>query len=47
MSGVWTNPPRGGPNYLLNLAAWAMAFAPGFAALFVASGSPAADAVRT
>lgn len=47
ISGIWTNPPRGGPNYLYNFAAWTIAFVPGFAALFVATGSPAADAVRT
>jgi hypothetical protein len=35
ISGIWTNPPRGGPNYLYNLGAWTFAFFPGFAALFV------------
>ena len=34
ISGIWTNPPRGGPNYLYNLGAWTFAFLPGFAALF-------------
>jgi len=35
ISGIWTRPPRGGPNYLYNFAAWSFAFLPGFAALFV------------
>jgi hypothetical protein len=35
ISGIWTNPPREGPRYLYNFAAWTMAFLPGFAALFV------------
>ena len=39
ISGIWTRPPRGGPNYLYNFAAWTIAFMPGFAALFVGRGS--------
>jgi hypothetical protein len=39
ISGVWTNPPRGGPNYLYNFGAWTVAFLPGFAALFVGPGA--------
>ena len=35
ISGIWTNPPPSGPNYLYNLAAWTIAFIPGFAALFL------------
>jgi hypothetical protein len=35
ISGIWTDPPRGGPNYLYNFGAWSVAFFPGFAALFV------------
>ena len=35
ISGIWTRPPREGPNYLYNFAAWSFAFFPGFAALFV------------
>jgi hypothetical protein len=35
ISGIWTRPPRGGPNYWFNLGAWTFAFFPGFAALFV------------
>jgi hypothetical protein len=34
ISGIWTRPPRGGPNYLYNFAAWTFAFLPGFIALF-------------
>jgi hypothetical protein len=34
ISGVWTRPPRGGPNYLYNFGAWFVAFTPGFLALF-------------
>ncbi len=35
ISGIWTRPPRGGPNYLYNFGAWSFAFLPGFAALFL------------
>lgn len=34
ISGIWTRPPRGGPNYLYHVGAWTFAFFPGFAALF-------------
>lgn len=34
ISGIWTNPPRGGPRYLYNFMAWSFAFLPGFIALF-------------
>lgn len=34
ISGVWTRPPRGGPNYAYHFAAWFVAFAPGFVVLF-------------
>jgi hypothetical protein len=34
ISGVWTRPPRGGPNYLYHLGAWFVAFLPGFVAMF-------------
>jgi len=34
ISGIWTRPPAGGPNYLYNFGAWSFAFLPGFAALF-------------
>jgi hypothetical protein len=35
VSGMWTDPPRGGPNYAANFVRWAFAFLPGFLALFV------------
>jgi hypothetical protein len=34
VSGMWTKPPRGGPNYAMNLVSWTFAFFPGFLALF-------------
>jgi hypothetical protein len=34
VSGMWTNPPRGGPNYPMNLVNWTFAFLPGFVALW-------------
>jgi hypothetical protein len=34
ISGIWTDPPRDGPNYLYNFGAWTVAFLPGFLALF-------------
>lgn len=34
VSGMWTNPPRGGPDYAANFIRWTAAFLPGFAALF-------------
>jgi hypothetical protein len=45
ISGIWTRPPREGPNYWFNLAAWTFAFFPGFAALFVGARR-ASDARR-
>jgi hypothetical protein len=36
ISGIWTNPSRGGPNYMLHFGAWTVAFVPGFVALFAA-----------
>ena len=34
ISGIWTRPARGGPNYLRHFLSWTFAFFPGFAALF-------------
>lgn len=45
ISGIWTNPPRGGPNYGVFLAYWSFAFLPGFLALFV--GAPLPGRTRT
>jgi hypothetical protein len=35
ISGIWTRPSPGGPNYIRHFLSWAFAFFPGFAALFV------------
>ena len=35
ISGIWTRPSPGGPNYAWHFAAWTIAFLPGFAALFL------------
>ncbi|MEM7351040.1 MAG: hypothetical protein AAF657_09560 [Acidobacteriota bacterium] len=35
ISGIWTKPAPGGPNYLVHFASWAFAFLPGFLALLV------------
>ena len=45
ISGIWTNPPRGGPKYLYNLFAWTVAFLPGFVALFLQAGGRPASRV--
>jgi hypothetical protein len=34
ISGIWTRPSPGGPNYVRNFLSWSFAFLPGFAALF-------------
>lgn len=38
ISGIWTKPPRGGPNYAVLFLYWSFAFLPGFVALF--AGAP-------
>ncbi|HVL66896.1 MAG TPA: hypothetical protein VM364_06500 [Vicinamibacterales bacterium] len=35
ISGIWTNPRPGGPNYAIHFLYWSFAFLPGFLALFV------------
>jgi hypothetical protein len=35
ISGIWTRPSPGGPDYLVHFASWSAAFLPGFLALFV------------
>jgi len=35
ISGIWTRPSPGGPDYVRHLLSWTFAFFPGFAALFV------------
>ncbi|MCZ6634700.1 MAG: hypothetical protein O7G87_14950 [bacterium] len=40
ISGIWTNPSPGGPNYPYHFLCWTIAFLPGFLALFLTrSGS--------
>lgn len=39
ISGIWTRPAPGGPDYVRHLWSWTIAFLPGFAALF--AGVPA------
>jgi hypothetical protein len=34
ISGIWTRPSPGGPNYVRNFLSWSFAFLPGFVALF-------------
>jgi hypothetical protein len=34
ISGIWTRPSRGGPNYLVHFLYWSFAFLPGFLVLF-------------
>ena len=41
ISGIWTQPSPGGPDYLRHFAAWTVAFLPGFAMLFAGRGTGA------
>ena len=34
ISGIWTRPAPGGPNYVLHFFSWSFAFLPGFLCLF-------------
>jgi hypothetical protein len=34
ISGIWTRPSPGGPNYIVNFLSWSFAFMPGFLSLF-------------
>ena len=34
ISGIWTRPSPGGPDYVRNFLSWSFAFLPGFVALF-------------
>jgi hypothetical protein len=40
ISGIWTHPPPGGPNYLVHFLSWTFAFLPGFVVLFFRRSSP-------
>lgn len=43
ISGIWTSPAPGGPDYPIHFAYWSFAFLPGFLALFIAAqGRPRA-----
>jgi hypothetical protein len=37
ISGIWTRPSPGGPDYLVHFVYWSFAFLPGFLALFLRS----------
>jgi len=39
ISGIWTRPSPGGPNYLVHFLYWSFAFLPGFVVLFVGRSS--------
>ena len=39
ISGIWTRPAPGGPNYVVHFLSWSFAFLPGFVALFVAKSN--------
>lgn len=39
VSGIWTRPRPGGPDYAYNFLCWAFAFLPGFLALLLGSAS--------
>ena len=39
ISGIWTRPSPGGPNYAVNFASWSFAFLPGFLVLFFGHSS--------
>jgi hypothetical protein len=34
ISGIWTRPSPGGPDYVVHFLSWTVAFLPGFLALF-------------
>ncbi len=40
ISGIWTDPAPGGPDYPLHFASWVFAFLPGFIALFFSDEDP-------
>jgi len=39
ISGIWTSPPTGGPDYPFHFASRTIAFLPGFLALLLTPGS--------
>lgn len=40
ISGIWTRPSPGGPNYVRHYLSWSVAFLPGFLALFAGRPRP-------
>jgi hypothetical protein len=46
ISGIWTKPAPGGPNYAYNFLCWTIAFLPGFAALLVTGPSARGSRAR-
>ncbi|HJR57748.1 MAG TPA: hypothetical protein VJ813_00040 [Vicinamibacterales bacterium] len=44
ISGIWTRPSPGGPNYLVHFLYWSFAFLPGFLTLFAGTSSRPASA---
>lgn len=40
ISGIWTRPPPGGPDYLHHFLCWTIAFLPGFVFLLVRKSRP-------
>ena len=43
ISGIWTRPSPGGPDYIRHFVSWTIAFLPGFAALFLKVGDQPAE----
>jgi hypothetical protein len=41
ISGIWTRPTPGGPNYVVHFLSWTFAFVPGFVTLFFRLSAPA------
>ena len=41
ISGIWTDPPAGAPNYAMQFLYWSFAFLPGFLSLFAGAPSRA------
>lgn len=46
ISGIWTRPAPGGPNYAVHFVYWSFAFLPGFLALFLMARRPPSSAPR-
>jgi hypothetical protein len=40
ISGIWTRPRPGGPDYVTNFLSWSVAFLPAFVALLAGGGRP-------